>query len=36
MRREAHFRQGLYRDTGEWWDEYFYAVLADEYAAAPL
>ena len=33
MRREAHFRQGLYRDTGEWWDEYFYALLADEYFA---
>ena len=31
MRREAHFRQGLYRDTGEWWDEYFYALLAEEY-----
>ena len=30
MRREAHFRRGLYRDTGEWWDEYFYALLADE------
>jgi len=31
MRREAHFRQGLLRETGEWWDEYFYALLAEEY-----
>jgi RimJ/RimL family protein N-acetyltransferase len=34
MRREAHFRQGLYRETGEWWDEYFYALLASEHLAA--
>lgn len=34
MRREAHFRQGLYQKTGEWWDEYFYALLADEHFAA--
>jgi RimJ/RimL family protein N-acetyltransferase len=34
MRREAHFRQGLYQETGEWWDEYFYALLADEYLGA--
>lgn len=34
MRREAHFRQGLYRESGEWWDEYFYALLADEYRRA--
>ena len=34
MRREAHFRQGLYRETGEWWDEYFYALLAHEHIAA--
>jgi len=33
MRREAHFRQGLDRGGGVWWDEYFYALLADEYAA---
>jgi len=31
MRREAHFRQHLPRDNGKWWDEYFYAVLAEEY-----
>jgi ribosomal-protein-alanine N-acetyltransferase len=30
MRREAHFRQALHQETGEWWDEYFYALLADE------
>lgn len=34
MRREAHFRQALHREDGEWWDEYFYALLADEYAAS--
>jgi RimJ/RimL family protein N-acetyltransferase len=34
MRREAHFRRGLYQKTGEWWDEYFYALLADEHLAA--
>jgi RimJ/RimL family protein N-acetyltransferase len=34
MRREAHFRQALYQESGEWWDEYFYALLADEYFAA--
>ena len=31
MRREAHFRQCIPRDTGEWWDEYLYALLAEEY-----
>jgi len=35
MRREAHFRQALHRETGEWWDEYFYALLADEHRSAP-
>jgi RimJ/RimL family protein N-acetyltransferase len=34
MRREAHFRQCLHQKTGEWWDEYFYALLADEYFAS--
>jgi RimJ/RimL family protein N-acetyltransferase len=33
MRREAHFRAGLLRPSGEWWDEYFYAILEDEYFA---
>ena len=31
MRREAHFCQCLLREGGEWWDEYFYALLAEEY-----
>ena len=35
LRREAHFRAALYRAPGIWWDEYFYALLADEYAATP-
>ena len=33
LRREGHFRAGLYRAPGIWWDEYFYALLAEEYAA---
>jgi RimJ/RimL family protein N-acetyltransferase len=33
LRREAHFRSALHRGNGVWWDEYFYALLADEYAA---
>ncbi|HEY2884165.1 MAG TPA: GNAT family protein [Rhizomicrobium sp.] len=31
LRREAHFRSCLYRAPGVWWDEYFYALLAEEY-----
>jgi RimJ/RimL family protein N-acetyltransferase len=31
MRREAHFRQHLPRPNGEWWDEYFYALLAQDH-----
>jgi RimJ/RimL family protein N-acetyltransferase len=31
LRREAHFRECLYRAPGVWWDEYFYALLAQEY-----
>jgi RimJ/RimL family protein N-acetyltransferase len=31
MRREGHFRQCILRDDGTWWDEYFYALLADEW-----
>ena len=34
MRREAHFRQALHQKNGMWWDEYFYALLADEYRQA--
>jgi RimJ/RimL family protein N-acetyltransferase len=33
MRREAHFRSALHQPSGVWWDEYFYAILADEYEA---
>jgi RimJ/RimL family protein N-acetyltransferase len=33
MRREAHFRSALHQPSGEWWDEYFYALLAEEYAS---
>jgi ribosomal-protein-alanine N-acetyltransferase len=33
LRREAHFRSALYQAPGVWWDEYFYALLAEEYAA---
>lgn len=34
MRREAHFRRGhQLRPGGEWCDEYFYALLADEHAS---
>ncbi len=32
LRREGHFRACLYRAPGIWWDEYFYALLADEYS----
>ena len=31
MKREGHFRKGLYRGNNVWWDEYFYAVLAEEW-----
>jgi [ribosomal protein S5]-alanine N-acetyltransferase len=34
MRREAHFRKALHQKNGVWWDEYFYALLADEYQRA--
>jgi [ribosomal protein S5]-alanine N-acetyltransferase len=33
LRREGHFRAALYRAPGIWWDEYFYALLVDEYGA---
>lgn len=35
MRREAHFRQCIYRGDGVWWDEYFYAILASEWQEHP-
>ena len=31
MRREGHFRQCLSRENNLWWDEYFYAILAEEW-----
>jgi len=34
MRREAHFVRGLQQANGAWWDEYFYALLAEERAGA--
>ncbi|RJE87032.1 N-acetyltransferase [Paenibacillus sp. 1011MAR3C5] len=36
MRREAHFRKCIpahYKTGGGWWDEYFYAILAEEWKA---
>lgn len=31
MRREGHFQQCIYRGENQWWDEYFYAMLKDEW-----
>ncbi len=31
MRREGHFQQCIYRGDDQWWDEYFYAMLAQEW-----
>lgn len=31
MRREGFFRKCILRPSGEWWDEYFYAILSEEY-----
>ena len=31
MRREAWFRKCLLRDDATWWDEYFYALLEEEW-----
>lgn len=31
MRREGHFRKCIYREGAPWWDEYFYAVLEEEW-----
>ena len=33
MRREASFRKCIFRGNGEWWDEYFYSMLEEEYLA---
>jgi RimJ/RimL family protein N-acetyltransferase len=34
MRREAHFRKCLRRPDNRWWDEYFYALLEEEWFTA--
>jgi len=34
MRREAHFRKCIRRPDNRWWDEYFYALLAEEWFTA--
>jgi len=34
MRREGWFRQCIARNDGSWWDELFYAILADEWHTA--
>ena len=34
MRREGHFRACIHRPPDGWWDEYFYALLAEEYLVA--
>jgi len=31
MKREGYFRKGLYRGNNVWWDEYFYAILDEEW-----
>jgi RimJ/RimL family protein N-acetyltransferase len=31
MRREGHFRQCIYRQDTLWWDEYFYAILEEDW-----
>ena len=34
MRREGLFEKCISRPDGEWWDEYFYAILAEEWFAS--
>ena len=34
MRREAHFRRCIRRPNNAWWDEYFYALLEEEWFEA--
>ena len=31
MRKEGWFRKCIYRDDQTWWDEYFYALLEEEW-----
>lgn len=33
MRREGYFRKCIPRESGKWWDEYFYAILEEEHFA---
>jgi RimJ/RimL family protein N-acetyltransferase len=35
LRREGHFRKGIHRPEGTWWDEYFYALLDEEWLRRP-
>jgi [ribosomal protein S5]-alanine N-acetyltransferase len=32
MRREGHFLRCIHRGGDDWWDEYFYAILAEEWS----
>ncbi|HSH81290.1 MAG TPA: hypothetical protein VLA19_22385 [Herpetosiphonaceae bacterium] len=32
--REGHFRKCIYRRDSTWWDEYFYALLEEEWFKA--
>jgi [ribosomal protein S5]-alanine N-acetyltransferase len=34
MKREGHLRKCIYRDETTWWDEYFYALLEEEWFSA--
>lgn len=34
MRREGWFQKCIPREDGSWWDEYFYAILEEEWYAA--
>ena len=36
MRREGYFQKCIYRQESVWWDEYFYAILEDEWQAQQL
>ena len=33
LRREGHFRRCVYVDEATWWDEYFYALLEEDWFA---
>jgi RimJ/RimL family protein N-acetyltransferase len=32
MRREGHFHRSVHQESGEWWDEYLYAILQEEWS----